>query len=140
MPARLFLAILVLTNPICCQVFGSSGFERAEKPVAECAGCTCECDKSSQPASSNDEQNTPHRPCKCPNCELCQCVCAGAVVQDIVTVDDSNDEPAVDAIPECPIDTPSILLCATCFFDVQMACDDANVGRSARIRHASLLC
>jgi hypothetical protein len=139
MPARLLLTVLILTNPICCQMFGSTGFVRAEEPIADCGGCTCECDKSPERDPSSDE-GKPHRPCECPNCEFCQCVCAGAVVKDVVRVDDMDGRTPIDAIAEYPIGAWPLFLVGVRSSDVPMACGEANVGRAARIRIASLLC
>ncbi len=131
---HLILAALVLTNPICCQMFGSTETVRLEEPVEECCGCACDREPVAQ------KESTPNVPCECPNCDLCQCVCAGAVVKDAVTVDHAGDDALVDVILERPIDAPSIPPHSACSCDAQLARAGANVGRSARLRFASLLC
>lgn len=137
MSARILLAILIFTNPICCQMFGSPEAVRSAEPVAERTGCACEC----EPCQSSDE-NEPRRhvPCGCPNCELCQCVCAGAVVKDAVTVDDLDRGTQAGVIAESPINATSPLSHHACSFDTPITCGQTNVGRAARIQHASLLC
>ena len=140
MSARLLLAAIILTNPICCQMFGSTRVLRAEEPIAECTGCACECGERTQPAPSSDEGKTPPRPCDCPNCELCQCVCAGAVVVDIVTVADMDGRTLIDAIAEHAIHLSSLFPHEFSPFGTLVSCGEANVGRAARILQASLLC
>lgn len=137
MQTRILLAILILTNPICCQMFGTLGVVRSEEPVAECGRCACECEPCEP---SSDGEDVPHTPCECPNCEMCQCICAGAVIKDVVTVDDSHRQPPVDVIVEHPLDGPSDLFQRVHSGDTPMACGEANVGRAARLLHSSLLC
>lgn len=134
---RILLAILILTNPVCCQMFGSIGEVRSQESVAECESCACDCEPCQSPAENVPEQ---HMPCDCPNCELCQCVCAGAIVKDAVTIDDLDAGIQGDAIAEIPFNILSPLSHQACSFDTPMACGQTNVGRAARIQHASLLC
>ncbi len=133
----LLLAVLILTNPVCCQMLGSDVDMRSEEPVETCAGCACEREPCEP---SNDDEGVPQAPCECPNCDLCQCVCAGAVVTDIVTVDDIDGETPIDLIAEPAIDLVSSSRHGTGTCDVRMACGATNVGRAARILHSSLLC
>ncbi len=133
----LLLAVIVLTNPICCQMLGSVAVARPEEPTEPCAGCACELEPCE---SSDDSENVPHAPCECPNCDLCQCVCAGAVVKDVVTVEDIDGESPIDAIVEPPLDLTPYLTSAASACDAPVACGDTNVGRAARILHSSLLC
>ncbi len=139
MPTRVLLAILILTNPICCQMFGSTGTVRTEDPAPKCDGCACKCSEPEQPKPSSD-QDAPHAPCECPNCELCQCICAGAVVEDAVIVDDTDGTALIGAVLECDTEVVSHLPPQSCSRAAQIASSHDNVGRAARLLHCSLLC
>lgn len=137
MSPRILLAILILTNPICCQMFGSTGYVRSQESVAGCESCACDCEPCQSPAENVPEK---HVPCGCPNCELCQCVCAGAIVKDAVTIDNMAQGSPADVIAEDPIIDMSPPSDETRSFDTPITCGQTNVGRAARIQHASLLC
>jgi hypothetical protein len=140
MPTRVLLAILILTNPVCCQTVESAGNVRPEEPVAQCSGCGGACSQREQPHSPGDPREVPPLPLDCPNCELCQCVCAGALVTGNVTLPEPDGGTAIDVISDRPAETPSLLDFPGCSCETPMARGEANVGRTARIRHASLLC
>jgi hypothetical protein len=137
MSARVLLAVLILTNPICCQMFGSTGTVRPDEPAAQCDRCACECEPCKP---SNESENLPHAPCDCPNCDLCQCICAGAVVVDVVTVDNTDTAAPIIAILECGTEQVPLVSPQFCSCDAQMTCGEPNVGRTARLRYCSLLC
>ena len=140
MQTRVVLAVLILTNPICCQMFGSTvpvRTDEAEEPVAQCNGCACECEPCKP---SNEGESVPHAPCECPNCDLCQCICAGAVVEDVVTFDDTDGAAPFVVNFECGTATGSLLSPRSRSWDAEMPCCGAVVGRAARIQYCSLLC
>ncbi len=140
MPSRVLLAVLILTNPICCQMVAPWGSVRAEVPVAECDGCGLSCRDCPPLGLPETPREVPHPPCECPGCDLCQCICAGAVVADTVMLPDPDSGAVVDLIVDSPGETRALFDLPGASCDTPMACGQANVGRTARILHASLLC
>ncbi|MHB8901065.1 MAG: hypothetical protein ACYC6Y_20140 [Thermoguttaceae bacterium] len=140
MPTRLVLAVLIFANPICCQVSGSTPPVRAEESAAGCDEAGCGCNRDDEPNPRRDRGEMPRLPWECPNCDLCQCVCAGALVAEHHVLPDPDQGTLAEVVVEAPGLGPSLLDLVKGPFAAPMACGEANVGRTARIRHASLLC
>lgn len=140
MPSRVLFAILIFTNPICCQMVARTDSVRAEEPVAECDGCGSSCRVCPPLELPERPAQVPHPPCECPGCELCQCICAGAVVAADVMLPAPDSGAVIASIVDSPGETRVLFDLPGDSCDTPMACGQANVGRTARILHASLLC
>jgi len=136
--------VLIFANPILCQMLGFCEAAPSGDCRKCCASCMGEGDAGSREREPSDgpreSREAPAKPCNSPGDSYCQCLRAGAVIQEAPSLDDSQDGFTIDrirAVLSCA--RPTLCLVPDRFGE-RFPRGKANPGRIARCLYMSFLC
>ena len=141
---RPLLVVLILANPVLCQMLGC-GQGAPSGDCEECGAlCMCEgdadCRERERCHGPCDNEEAPTKPCHCTDDSYCQCLCAGAVIEEAPWLDDAQEGFALDRITAAlTIARPTVCSVPDGFRE-RFPRGKANPGRIARCLHMSFLC
>jgi hypothetical protein len=126
------VVVLIVANPVFCQMRGFCEGARS-CDCEECrASCTCD--------GPCEDQEAPTEPYNCPDDSYCQCLRAGAVIKAGPSLDGSQGGFALDRITAVPtLARPALYLMPERFGE-RLPRGKANPGRIARCLWMSFLC
>ena len=141
----LLVVVLILANPVICQMLGFRGGAPWGDCEEFCASCMCEghadCrERREQCDGPCENQEAPTKPCGCPDDSYCQCLCAGAVIKEAPSLDDAQDGFALDRITAVLTLARPTLCSVPDRFGERFPRGKANPGRIVRCLCMSFLC
>ena len=137
--------VLILVNPVFCQMLGVCG-GAASGDCEECGdSCMCErqddCGDGREPCDDPcGNREPPTKPCHCPDDSFCQCLCAGAVIEEAPSLDDAQEGFALDRITAVLTPARPTVCSVPDGFGERCPRGKANPGRIARCLCMSFLC
>jgi hypothetical protein len=138
------LVVLILANPVFCQMLGW-GKGAPSGNCEECGAlCMCEgdadCRERERCCGPCENQEAPTKPCHCADDSYCQCLCAGAVLEEAASLDEAQDGLCIDRITAVLTLARPTLCSFPDRFGERFPRGKANLGRIVRCLCMSFLC
>jgi len=138
------VVLLILANPVVCQMFGVGGGAPSDDCEDPCASSICDgdagCCQRDRCKGPRQKREAPSEPCNCPGGAYCQCLAAGAVIKEAGSRDDAREGFALDRITAVLTIARPTVCSVPDGFGERSPRGKANPGRIARCLCMSFLC